>query len=486
MNISYAGSPFGFDTGLAELGGWLAFVLSVLILLGLVLGVISLVPFYFTLLAGEFTLFLTQNFGRGFKFLLISFRGLRRNLLRTSLTYLATFVLTFVICVIWSVLTFIDLVTTERETDFKAIVTERYQAPSQMPSKYEGDIVEAIKSLPEHLRPANVEDNVMTWSFIGGSTDPKVRSMENIIFFFALEPKKLLTMQYEPGELTEADVESLRTHIKTMEDNPRCVMVGPDKLKAMNKRVGDRIKVYTLGIVDIEFEVEIIGELPGDRMSSSAVMNRAYYYQSLQDYERRTGKKHPLEEGNGRTLNLVWIKLPNKEAFEAAAALVNDPAKFSAPAIKMETASSAVGSFLEAYRDILWGARYLFLPAVAITMSLVVANAISISVRERRTELAVLKVLGFQPWQLLLLVLSEALMVGALSGMISTGLAYYMVNIVGGGIKFPIAFFPKFMIRDSVLWLGPLLGMVTSLVGSLLPAISACRVKASNVFAKVS
>ena len=49
-------------------------------------------------------------------------------------------------------------------------------------------------------------------------------------------------------------------------------------------------------------------------------------------------------------------------------------------------------------------------------MSLVVANAISISVRERRTEMAVLKVLGFQPRHVMLLVLGEALLVGFLAG----------------------------------------------------------------------
>ena len=45
-------------------------------------------------------------------------------------------------------------------------------------------------------------------------------------------------------------------------------------------------------------------------------------------------------------------------------------------------------------------------------MALVIANAISISVRERRTEMAVLKVLGFRPGQILVLVLGEALLIG--------------------------------------------------------------------------
>src|SRR5690242_12777093 len=61
------------------------------------------------------------------------FKSMRRNPLRTLLTGSATMLLVLVITLIWSVLWLLDLVTTERTKDFKAIVTERWQAPSQMP-----------------------------------------------------------------------------------------------------------------------------------------------------------------------------------------------------------------------------------------------------------------------------------------------------------------------------------------------------------------
>ena len=63
----------------------------------------------------------------------------------------------------------------------------------------------------------------------------------------------------------------------------------------------------------------------------------------------------------------------------------------------MRDASSGIASFLDAYRDLLCGMRWLLVPAILVTMALVIANAISISVRERRMEMAVLKVLGFSP-----------------------------------------------------------------------------------------
>ena len=64
-------------------------------------------------------------------------------------------------------------------------------------------------------------------------------------------------------------------------------------------------------------------------------------------------------------------------------------------------------------KDLLFGLSVAILvPAILATMALVIANAISISVRERRREMAVLKVLGFARSQILILVLGEALLIG--------------------------------------------------------------------------
>jgi len=72
------------------------------------------------------------------------------------------------------------------------------------------------------------------------------------------------------------------------------------------------------------------------------------------------------------------------------------------------------------------------------------------------------------------------------AGFISSAGTWYVVNNVFGGIPFPIAFFPKFMINDAALWWGPVVGGLAALAGSIFPACSACLVKVSEVFAKVT
>ena len=183
-------------------------------------------------------------------------------------------------------------------------------------------------------------------------------------------------------------------------------------------------------------------------------------------------------------MNLIWVRLPNPKAFDDLSVKVNDPAKF-APAIKMEIESSAYANFLSPYKTLISFLRYALAPGLLIITTLVASLVIGIGVRERRTEIAVLKVLGFRPWMVLGLVLGEALLIGTLSGFMATATAYSVVNAMGG-IPLPIGFFGKFFIPESALWWGPAIGGVTSLIGSILPSFTAYRIKASQVFSRVT
>ena len=89
--------------------------------------------------------------------------------------------------------------------------------------------------------------------------------------------------------------------------------------------------------------------------------------------------------------------------------------------------------------------------------------------------MAVLKVLGYRPAHILILVLGEALLVGGVSGLLAAGLTYGVINGLLGGIPFPIIWFSKadFMIPVYALWWGLGIGILTSFAGSIIPAWSA-------------
>ncbi|MCI0704244.1 MAG: ABC transporter permease, partial [Planctomycetia bacterium] len=478
--------PIGFDPSIFLLSGYLLGMLAGLIAIALIVGILTLPLFFLVLFVIEqFARVVAEATGAFVpKLVLIMFRGLRRSPLRTSLTYLALFVLTVVLVFLYTILTFIGNVTKEKEANFKAIVTHKTVIPSQMPPGYYDRFKRlAIEELPKEYAkvypdqpPIVIRDaDMMSWSFVGGTTDKVNKRPENTLFMFCMEPEKILTMMDGLDDLTGEEKAQLEAGVQAMIANKQAIVVSKSRLKKMNLEVGQRIKLYGLNYPDTEAYFDIIGSLPDGKYEGVGFMNKAYLDALLKT-------KPPDYVMQDKALNLIWVKLPNKAAFEILNEMVNDPKNFNSPPLKMETASSGIGSWMEAYKDIFFGMKYILTPAMVGIMCLVIANALSISVRERRTEMAVLKVLGFQPRHVLALVLGEAILVGILAGAMAAFLAWTFI----GSLKLQIAFFGAFIVPWEALILGPALGVFVSVLGSIGPALSAKNVKVAEVFAKVA
>lgn len=414
------------------------------------------------------------------KFLVLIYKNVRRNLLRTVLTSLGTMALVLVVTLVWSILAFIAEATSPKKQNIKAIITEKWQIPSQMPISYGYTLAEGAASKPGDIKP----DDSMTWQFFGGSLDATKKDPTKRMFAFALQPEKLRSMMDGLDVLEGEEARQLEANIAKMKANRATIVMGEDLLKQLERQVGDRIMLYGTNYVDINLEFEIIGTFTTARYSNSAAFDREYLINAMDVYPRtHGGRKHPMAD---KTLNLVWLKVPDEAAYAKVAEQIESSPLYRSPSVKCEVSSNAIGAFLAGFRDIFWAMRWLLGPSALASLSLIIANAISISVRERRMELAVMKVLGFRPYQILILVVGESLLIGAGSGFLSSGGAYLLVSVVFGGIPFPIAFFPKFDIPIDALWWGPAVGGAAAILGSISPAWQACRVKVSEVFAKVA
>jgi len=417
------------------------------------------------------------------KFFSLMVKNVARNPLRSVLTALGSMVLVMVVTLVWSILWFLDLVTLERKENLKAIVTDRWVIPSRLPSDYERTLSEGAA---DPQRPGDAKPlDYMTWQFYVGSLDPAKMSRENFVIAVAMDASKVTTMMEGLDSLTGEEARLVDELVAAMKKNRQGLVVGTNVLKGMNKRKGDRIKVFGIATFkELDFEFEILGALPRGRYDNMSVMNRQYLDDTLDAYPRtHNGRKHLMGD---RRLNLVWLKLADTAAFTRVAKQIDAAPQLRTPTVKCETAASSFAAWMEAFRDLIWGMRWLLAPGCLVSLSLVMANAISINVRERRAELAVLKVLGYRPWQILALVLGESLLLGAGAGLASSALTYAVVNWAMGGFPFQIAFFDTFFIPTDALWWGAAVGAATSLAGSLLPAWSARSVKVADVFAKVA
>lgn len=165
----------------------------------------------------------------------------------------------------------------------------------------------------------------------------------------------------------------------------------------------------------------------------------------------------------------IRVKDPSKAeevAKKVDAVFANSPAE-----TKTETEKAFVKGFAEQAGNI--GAiTTSILTAVFFTILLVAGNTMAQAVRERMSELGVLKAIGYTDSQVLALVLAEALLIAVVGGGIGLLLGYLLISIGGDptGGALPVFAFP---IRDRVI--GAVFVVLLGIVSGLLPALQAMR-----------
>lgn len=112
--------------------------------------------------------------------------------------------------------------------------------------------------------------------------------------------------------------------------------------------------------------------------------------------------------------------------------------------------------------------------AVFFTMLLVTANTMAQSVRERTSELGVLKTLGFRNEDVMTLVLLESLIITAVGAVLGFALGWVAVDAIGEAIR---QFVPVFEITPLMVVQGATLALLLGVVAGLWPATQALRLR---------
>jgi putative ABC transport system permease protein len=118
---------------------------------------------------------------------------------------------------------------------------------------------------------------------------------------------------------------------------------------------------------------------------------------------------------------------------------------------------------------------------VCFTILLVTANTMSMAVRERRTEIAVLKTLGFRGGQVMGLVVAEALLIGAMGGALGlagTEWALWALNRAPGQTLLGIA---HLELRPLVALAGVSVALGLGFAAGVAPAVGAYRARITEM-----
>jgi putative ABC transport system permease protein len=388
------------------------------------------------------------------RFVILILKNLGRNKLRTGLTALAVIVMVVICVEMQAVVGAVARLVEAGGSQSRLMVTERWVAPSRIPVRY----------LPALAQLEGVEDWT-TWSgypcFLQES-----RQVSQQAFAVATRPDNLVAMHPGLAQLDPAVAQALQRQKSG-------AILAADVAQDLHCKVGQSFTLFNASDPSQSLRLKVVGVIPNGEYPRMIFFRQDYF-------EAATGNKD--------TIDIMWLRVRDAQAVQRVTAQVQQRFGNRQPELKVETESAGVARFAGRSQAIL-SVIQLVIGILLIDMVVVLSNSISVATRERRTEMAVLKVLGFEPRAIMALVVGEAVLVGAASGMIGTTLTWVGSTLaLAGLLPSPglTRMFAMFPIRpEAILW-GVLLGALVGFAGSVIPAWHARGVRVADVFSKVA
>ena len=177
-----------------------------------------------------------------------------------------------------------------------------------------------------------------------------------------------------------------------------------------------------------------------------------------------------------------WVlKLDSPDDAVRVAKAIDDGFANSSYETKTETESAFQAGFAKQLGNI----QLLIMTigsVVFFTLLLVTGNTMAISIRERTSELAVLKAIGFSDRSVLFFVLAESLVIAIIGGLLGLGLAILAIPVVGASLN---GMLPPLLLSTTLLGLGLLFAVFVGVASGLLPGIGAMRLRVVDALRRV-
>jgi putative ABC transport system permease protein len=199
--------------------------------------------------------------------------------------------------------------------------------------------------------------------------------------------------------------------------------------KQMNWEIGDRVPLQgTIYPVDLDLKLVGIYEAPGN--TGSLFFNWFYLDEQLQ-----------AGQGFGGNAGTIYLKCKVSDEVAIVSEEIDAMFANSENSTRTRTEAAFQRMFADMLGDVQTYIRYISL-AVVFALALVAATAMSMSMRERTTEVAVLKAIGFTKARVLALVLGESTLIAVLGGLLGIagglGALHLVSSVPATAALFPI------------------------------------------------
>jgi putative ABC transport system permease protein len=375
-------------------------------------------------------------------------KHLRKNWIRTLSTVLAMAVCIFLFCTLQTVVEAVNFGL--HAGNSSRLVTRHYVSlVYNLPLTYKA----RVAAIP------GVQTTVMNAWFGGIYRDPK-----NFFANFATEAEPFLSIYPEimlPPEQKE----------KWLHDQRGCI-IGRKLAERFGWKVGDTFELessippYRVGH-PFDFVVDGIYDTDQARYPATDLNSMYFHYKYLY-------------EATGRNVGIGWLTESIDDPKHAGSISKAIDAEFenTDTPTKTETEQAFLAGFVAMAGNLALLLNGIGL-AVAFTILLVTANTMSIAVRERQQEIAVLKTLGFSSKLVMALILVEAVLIGAMGGLIGLLLSRAILKILPEMpmIGDVVAGFPNFGLSPQTTAIGLGVALLLGLFAGFFPAMTGYRAR---------
>jgi putative ABC transport system permease protein len=370
----------------------------------------------------------------------LALRNLLRNKRRTFLTMGSVSLALLLLCLLLSFLAAME--RAEGAADNRIVVRNRISLTFNLPEAYE----QRLRTVPHVVAVTS-----LTW-YQGTYIDNRPA---NFFARFATDPPTFLDV-YPEFQIAQDQVQA-------WQGDRMGFIAGKLLADKYGWKLGDQIFVKgDIYPVDINITLRGIFSEPSAPAQEKAIYFHRRYLEEALD--------NPGEAGT------YAMRIDSPDNVAAVISATEAMFENSEARVRAETEEAFSLSFVEMLGNIrlLFGAIGL---AVVVSILFITANTMAMAARERTTEVAVLKTLGFKPGQVVSVVMAESLAVGAGGGLLGVALAGGLMPGVARAMEEVFPVFGTLRVTGPTLALALAVSLVIGVLAGWFPAWQAARLR---------
>lgn len=286
---------------------------------------------------------------------------------------------------------------------------------------------------------------ISPFTWFGG----KYQGEEVMFAQFAVDPEAFLKISSD-AKITPEQAQAF------VSDRRACI-VGKITAERYGLKPGDRL-VLEGTFWPFDLELTVVGIYSGTPDDRNLFFNHKYLDEAAGD----------LGE-----VGTWWIKVRSPEEVGSVVTAINKAFENTSAEVRAETERAFQLSFIS-----MWGNIKVLInvicSVVVFTLILVSASTMSMAVRERFRELAILKAIGYRRRELFSFILAESFGLAAFGALLGVGGSWALFTFVPAHVLTG-GFFPTLEVTPRIVGMGCLIAAVLGIIASIAPSVSVVR-----------